>query len=186
MNKLHYCKLDTPIGKIKIVGTKRGVCFVDLVPKSEVDFKLDMEKRFGVRPIKDVIELVDAADEFIAYFAGELKEFTVPLDISAGTEFQKTVWTHLRKIPFGQVRSYKWLAERIGKPKACRAVGNANGKNPIPIIIPCHRIIETNGGLGGFSSGIDIKRRLLMHEGVAETDFNCVLVDNGLHAPNLT
>jgi len=169
MSKLYYCKVGTPIGDIKIAGTKRGICFVDLVQKSDDDFKLAMEKRFGVSPIKDEIELMDAVNEFMAYFAGELKVFSVPLDISVGTEFQKTVWTQLREISFGQVRSYKWLAERIGKPKASRAVGNANGKNPIPIIIPCHRIIETNGGLGGFSSGIATKRKLLLHEGVAET-----------------
>jgi methylated-DNA-[protein]-cysteine S-methyltransferase len=78
-----------------------------------------------------------------------------------GTDFEKKVWETLRKIPYGETRTYKWLAEEIGKPQAFRAVGNALGKNPIPIIFPCHRVIESDGSLGGYSGGVDIKRRLI-------------------------
>ena len=78
-----------------------------------------------------------------------------------GTEFERKVWETLKEIPYGETRTYKWLAEKIGKPHAFRAVGNALGKNPIPIIFPCHRVIETDGSLGGYSGGTDIKRRLL-------------------------
>ena len=78
-----------------------------------------------------------------------------------GTEFDHRVWLTLKEIPFGETRTYKWLAERIGKPKASRAVGQALGRNPIPILLPCHRIIESDGSIGGFSGGVDIKRRLL-------------------------
>jgi methylated-DNA-[protein]-cysteine S-methyltransferase len=95
------------------------------------------------------------------YLRGERTDFTCQTAFSEGTEFERNVWNALRKVPYGETRTYKWLAEKIGKPRAFRAVGNALGKNPIPIIIPCHRIIESDGSLGGYSSGIGIKRRLL-------------------------
>ena len=94
------------------------------------------------------------------YLRGELKRFDCPLDLR-GTPFQKKVWSRLAKIPYGQTRSYKEIAEAIGHPKAFRAVGNANGSNPIPLILPCHRVIESNGGLGGFGHGIRVKKELL-------------------------
>ena len=90
-------------------------------------------------------------DAFQKYFNGSLTRFDLPLDILSGTLFQKKVWSMLKNIPFGQVRSYKWVAKELGMPKASRAVGNANGKNPVPIIIPCHRVICSNGKMGGFS-----------------------------------
>jgi len=95
-----------------------------------------------------------------AYFAGELKSFDVPLEI-AGTEFQKRVWSALRTIPYGQTRSYSAIAAQIGAPRAVRAVGAANGRNPIPIIVPCHRVIGASGSLVGFGGGLDWKRLLL-------------------------
>ncbi len=100
-----------------------------------------------------------------AYFAGELKRFDVPLRME-GTPFQKGVWAALRKIPYGQTISYGELARRVGSPGAFRAVGSANGKNPVAIIVPCHRVINTGGGLGGFGGGLDKKRTLLALEGV--------------------
>jgi methylated-DNA-[protein]-cysteine S-methyltransferase len=95
-----------------------------------------------------------------AYFAGELKSFDVPLEIE-GTEFQKRVWSALRTIPYGQTRSYTQIAAQIGAPRAVRAVGAANGRNPIPIIVPCHRVIGASGSLVGFGGGLDWKRLLL-------------------------
>jgi methylated-DNA-[protein]-cysteine S-methyltransferase len=95
-----------------------------------------------------------------AYFAGELKSFDVPLEI-VGTEFQKRVWSALRTIPYGQTRSYSQIASQIGVPQAVRAVGAANGRNPIPIIVPCHRVIGASGSLVGFGGGLDWKRLLL-------------------------
>ncbi|NWG02994.1 MAG: methylated-DNA--[protein]-cysteine S-methyltransferase, partial [Syntrophaceae bacterium] len=97
------------------------------------------------------------------YLKGKLQRFDCRLDLK-GTPFQKKVWRALEKIPYGQTHSYKEIAKSIGHPKAYRAVGNANGQNPIPIIIPCHRVIESNGGLGGFGHGIQIKKRLLDFE----------------------
>jgi methylated-DNA-[protein]-cysteine S-methyltransferase len=99
--------------------------------------------------------------ELAEYFNGERTDFTCRTMFTVGTAFEKKVWETLREVPYGETRTYKWLSERIGKPQAFRAVGRALGKNPIPIIVPCHRIIESDGTLGGYSSGIDVKRRLL-------------------------
>ncbi len=95
------------------------------------------------------------------YFKGEAVDFSnIPVAL-AGTPFQKSVWQALRTIPWGETRSYKWLAQQVGVTTGARAVGNANGKNPIPILIPCHRVIHSNGGLGGYTGGLGIKRILL-------------------------
>ncbi|PIE55334.1 MAG: cysteine methyltransferase [Dethiosulfovibrio peptidovorans] len=110
-------------------------------------------------------ELANAVEQLQAYFAGELSRFDLPL-APEGTAFQRTVWRALTEIPYGQTISYGQLAASIGRPSACRAVGGANGKNPIPVVIPCHRVIGSDGSLTGFSSGLSLKRRLLAIEGV--------------------
>jgi methylated-DNA-[protein]-cysteine S-methyltransferase len=102
--------------------------------------------------------------ELREYFEHGKDEFNQNIDLVDGTEFEKKVWLTLKEIPFGETRTYKWLAERVGTPKASRAVGQALSKNPLPIILPCHRIIESDGSLGGYSGGTDIKRRLLEME----------------------
>lgn len=100
------------------------------------------------------------------YFAGELVDFQqIPIKIEVGTEFQNLVWNAIYQIPYGEVRSYKWIAEQIGRPKAVRAVGNATGSNPISIINPCHRVIGSNGKLGGYGGGLERKQELLKLEG---------------------
>ena len=100
------------------------------------------------------------------YLAGRRKKFDIEIDFNRlpGTPFQKRVWKELTKIPYGTVISYKELARRVGRPRAFRAVGNANGKNPLPVIIPCHRVIKADGSLGGYSSGLHIKKKLLKLE----------------------
>ena len=95
------------------------------------------------------------------YFDGNRVDFPDKLDLSAATAFQRKVWQAARRIPFGETRSYAWLAEQIGKPQAARAVGQSLGRNPLPVIIPCHRVIAGDGGLGGFSGGLEMKRFLL-------------------------
>ena len=106
----------------------------------------------------------EAAEQLSAYFQGKNVRFTVPLDLSNCTAFQKKVYHAIRRIPYGETRSYRWVAEKIGRPDACRAVGNALGANPIPVIIPCHRVINADGGLGGFSGGLKWKKLLLALE----------------------
>ena len=107
-----------------------------------------------------------AEQELREYFAGRRRTFTVKLDLE-GTEFQRKAWQAMRKIPFGETISYGDQARKVGKPKAFRAVGSANGKNPIPIIVPCHRVLASDGSLGGYSLGLSMKRRLLALEGVS-------------------
>ena len=99
--------------------------------------------------------------EIRGYFEGKTEEFTQSTIFLEGTDFERKVWLALKEIPYGETKTYKWLAERIGNPKANRAVGQALSKNPIPIVFPCHRVIESDGSIGGYSSGVDIKRRLL-------------------------
>lgn len=95
------------------------------------------------------------------YFSGRLKEFHLTIVFVSGTDFEQKVWLSLKDVPYGETRTYKWLAERIGNPKAVRAVGQALSRNPLPIVLPCHRIVESDGSIGGYSSGVDKKRRLL-------------------------
>ncbi|NOZ24977.1 MAG: methylated-DNA--[protein]-cysteine S-methyltransferase [Nitrospirae bacterium] len=102
----------------------------------------------------------DIRTQFREYFEGRRKRFDIPLDL-LGTDFEKKVWLALEGIPYGETRTYKWLAERLGTPRGVRAVGQALSRNPLPVVLPCHRIIQSDGGLGGYSSGIEIKRRLL-------------------------
>jgi methylated-DNA-[protein]-cysteine S-methyltransferase len=110
--------------------------------------------------------LVEAQRQLRAYFARELRHFGLPLDI-VGTEFQKRVWCHLRTIPYGTTRSYAQIAGEAGAPRAVRAVGAANGANPIPIVVPCHRVIGSNGKLTGYGGGLPLKMRLLELEGAS-------------------
>lgn len=123
-----------------------------------VSVSLDNDDALGIKHETEVLKL--AAKELQAYLDGNLKKFSVPIK-AEGTEFQSKVWKALRDIPFGETRSYKDIAIEIGNPKAYRAVGNANGKNPLLIIVPCHRVIGTGGDMGGFSYGVQLKRTLL-------------------------
>ncbi|MGO9613233.1 MAG: methylated-DNA--[protein]-cysteine S-methyltransferase [Dissulfurispiraceae bacterium] len=104
------------------------------------------------------------AREFDAYFKGELKEFTQNIKFIRGTCHERKIWLTLKEIPYGEVRTYKWIASRIGNPQAMRAVGQALKRNPLPIILPCHRVISSDGTLGGFSCGVPVKKWLLRHE----------------------
>ncbi len=98
---------------------------------------------------------------FRSYFSGDLRQFDIRMDFISGTQFERAVWMSLKNVAYGETRSYKWLAEEIKRPNAARAVGNALTKNPFPIVLPCHRIIESDNSLGGYSFGADLKRRLL-------------------------
>ncbi|MFF4655223.1 methylated-DNA--[protein]-cysteine S-methyltransferase [Streptomyces sp. NPDC001381] len=118
------------------------------------------EENFGPR---DDAPFGEPEEQLKAYFAGELKEFTLRLRLK-GTDFQRAVWDQLRRIPYGETRSYGELAEALGNPGASRAVGLANGKNPIGIIVPCHRVVGADGGLTGYGGGLDRKQRLLAFE----------------------
>ncbi|WP_261719857.1 methylated-DNA--[protein]-cysteine S-methyltransferase [Streptomyces sp. FZ201] len=119
------------------------------------------EESFG--PRDDHPAFAAAEEQLKAYFAGELKEFTLELRLK-GTPFQRRVWDRLRTIPYGETRTYGQLADELGSPNASRAVGLANGRNPVGIIVPCHRVVGASGGLTGYGGGLDRKRRLLDFE----------------------
>ncbi len=151
MNKRHRAYYESEIGLIEITGTEDGILSVDFVEDKSVDNP-------RIPPL--LKRCVKQLDE---YFGGTRREFSVKL-LPEGTDFQKKVWNELIKIPFGETRSYKDMAASIGNIKAVRAVGNANGKNKIGIIIPCHRVIGNNGKLVGYGGGLWRKEWLLKHE----------------------
>ena len=127
-----------------------------------IDFELSREiegSRPGTHPIAS-----EAARQLRAYFAGQLRRFEIPLDLQ-GTDFQLRVWRELERIPYGETRSYSQIAAAVGAPRAMRAVGAANGANPIPIVVPCHRVIGVSGKLVGYGGGLPLKKRLLELEG---------------------
>ena len=151
---------ETPMGPLRFYFTDRGLAALEFAGKGA---SLAPEQDAPPPHLKSLIEA--AKRELIAYFNGVPTDFaSLTLD-PRGTSFQLRVWQELRRIPRGQTISYKELAQRIGNPKATRAVGQANAVNPIPLIIPCHRVIAADGSLGGYSSGLDRKRWLLRHEG---------------------
>ncbi len=160
MEKIYYSSFDSPLlRKVFVASTEKGVCAVDFL-KTEKAFLRELKGRFAGKIVRDDRKNKKAVDQLRKYLKGELRRFDCRLDLQ-GTPFQEKVWSVLAKIPYGQTRSYRDIAKTIGHPKAFRAVGNANGRNSIPLIVPCHRVIESNGGLGGFGHGIKVKKRLL-------------------------
>ena len=129
------------------------------------DFTFISQKSLSKSEPAEVL-LIEALEQLTAYFKGERQAFDLPLDISLGTDFQQRVWQQLQKIPHGETISYATLAQRVGNPKGYRAVANANGRNPFSIIIPCHRVIASDGKLGGYTGGLDKKEYLLALEGI--------------------
>ena len=161
---IRYSCLDSPFGPVFIAKTIRGVCLISLSKISEAKFQSLLRKRFQKEGIRDDKRLKNVIHELSSYFNGHRVNFKTLLELSIGTEFQRKVWKKISEIPYGELRSYKWIANEIGNPNAVRAVGNAVGKNPVPPIIPCHRVIRSDGKLGGFSSGIALKKWLLKLE----------------------
>ena len=168
--KLIYTTFNTPFGKTGVAVTPYGICRVVLSIQKESEF-IETLKTIYHSPKKQRYQLSEIEKEFHLYFSGKLKKFTFKVDLRQGTSFQQCVWEKLKAIPFGETRSYQWLATKIYQPKACRAVGNANGKNPTPIIIPCHRVIQKNGSLGGFTGGTHLKKYLLELEKKSNATF---------------
>ena len=165
--KLFYSSFSSPLlKKVFVVSTERGVCMIDFLT-SEKTFLKKLEKRFEGKVIKNGQKNREVLFQLKRYLEGRLMHFNCPLDFM-GTPFDKKVWREVEKIPYGRARSYKEIAESIGHPKAFRAVGNANGRNPLPLIIPCHRVIGSNGGLGGYGHGLKVKKQLLDFEKVHE------------------
>lgn len=148
-----YCYYQSPIGKLLLIGTD-GVLEALHFPNSLEQVHIPEDWQDDEACFKKVLR------QLAEYFAGKRQEFDLQM-APKGTAFQKRVWQELQKIPFGQTASYGEIAQRLGNKKASRAVGMANGKNPIPIIVPCHRVIGKDGSLTGFGGGLEVKRQLL-------------------------
>ncbi len=153
MAKSYY---PSPIGLLEIIFTEQGIINITFIDEKKVDYKYFVNK--NLRFMYNLIY-----DQLNEYFTGNRKKFYLPV-VFQGTDFQVKVWKQLIRVPFGETRSYKEIAEAIGSPGAARAVGNANRKNPLPILVPCHRIIKTDGQLCGYASGIWRKKWLIEHE----------------------
>jgi methylated-DNA-[protein]-cysteine S-methyltransferase len=162
---MNYCYLDTPIGKLLLAGDEQGVHRITFPPKGKPGQAAAPEEGWiesARGPLKEAVR------QLKEYFAGRRTEFDLPL-APEGTGFQKSVWRQLCDIPYGETISYGELARRLGNPKASRAVGAANGSNPLPIVVPCHRVIGANGKMTGFGGGIPVKEALLALESKQKT-----------------
>jgi methylated-DNA-[protein]-cysteine S-methyltransferase len=155
---LSYKEIDSPVGKLKLVASAKALVAVLWERERPNRVKLKAMNRDPHHPV-----LIEAERQLTEYFSGTRTEFDLPLE-PCGSEFQKKVWWALREIPFGKTRSYLDLASALGSPKAVRAVGAANGKNPLSIVVPCHRVIGADGSLTGFAGGLEAKARLLALE----------------------
>jgi methylated-DNA-[protein]-cysteine S-methyltransferase len=158
--KRHVHKMvDSPVGRLQLVATDEGLAGILWEKDRPNRVRLMIEAEDHRHPV-----LIETERQLGEYFAGQRKEFALPLDL-AGTAFQRKVWNALLTIPFGETRSYAQIARQIGNPGAVRAVGAANGRNPVSIVAPCHRVIGSTGKLTGFAGGLDAKAHLLALEG---------------------
>lgn len=148
-------EIPSPVGRLRAVATKAGLC--GLLWPGTNDRRFENATKIELELVPLFKSLTQQLDQ---YFAGTLQAFDLPLKM-IGTEFQQSAWRALQEIPYGQTRTYAQQAAAIGRPKAVRAIGAANGRNPISIIVPCHRVIGKNGSLTGFAGGTNVKRRLL-------------------------
>jgi methylated-DNA-[protein]-cysteine S-methyltransferase len=153
---MYYCYLPTPIGDLLLAGDQNALSLISF-PEGSMRHDPEPEWIYSEQPF------ANARKQLTEYFSGERKDFDLPLSLH-GTEFQLRVLEELKTIPYGETTSYGDIAKRIGRPKAVRAVGAANGRNPIPIIVPCHRVIGSSGHLTGFGGGLDTKTALLRLE----------------------
>ena len=153
---MYYCYLETPIGELLLAGDNDGLSMIGF-PKGSMRREPEPDWIFNEK------QLTEARRQLREYFAGDRREFDLPVRLS-GTEFQVSVLQALQQIPYGETVSYGEIARRIGRPRAVRAVGAANGRNPVPIVVPCHRVIGSTGDLTGFGGGLDTKEALLRLE----------------------
>ena len=153
---MYYCYYETPIGELLLAGDDDGLAMIGF-PKGSMRRDPESDWIYNEKP------LASACKQLGEYFSGKRKSFDLPLQFD-GTEFQVSVLKALQDIPYGETVSYGEIARRIGKPKAVRAVGAANGRNPLPIVVPCHRVIGSSGDLTGFGGGLDTKEALLRLE----------------------
>ncbi len=160
-----YTMMDSPIGPLLLASTRKGLCLIEFGAEetSLIALQRWSRKWLHAKPVRDDAINSEAKRQLDEYFAGRRRSFDLPLDLY-GTPFQHRVWQELTRIPYGETRTYKDLAVAIGAPKAVRAIGGANNRNPVPIVVPCHRVIGSNGALVGYGGGLPIKEFLLRLE----------------------
>ena len=160
-----WATMKSRVGTIRVAATPRGVCKIALGKETAEDFFGWLERHVGHAPSKPkrngIVALV--LDQIAEYLDGRRRDFDLPLDLR-GTEFQRRMWAAVAGIPYGETRTYAEIALAIGQPKTVRAVGAANGANPLPLVVPCHRVIGSDGNLTGYGGGLDVKRKLLEME----------------------
>ena len=158
-------ELTTPLGSMLAAASDAGVCLLEFVDRRMLPVQIaTLRRRIGPLEEGDHPHLERLGRELAGYFGGALRDFSVPID-APGSDFQERVWAALRAIPYGETISYAELGRRVGEPRASRAIGRANGSNRIAIVIPCHRVVSSRGGLGGYGGGLWRKERLLALEG---------------------
>lgn len=167
-NRLAVAYVNSPLGEMGLAAGEHGLLTVSLGKRLEKVLPGLLSGRHDAgRGKHHPWEMLEqACHEIVEYMLSAREKFDVPLDLSSGTEFQRDIWRRLRKVKFGSAITYADLADAVGRPGASRAVGNAVGANPLPIVIPCHRVLAAHGKLGGFSGGLHRKRKLLRLEGI--------------------
>jgi O-6-methylguanine DNA methyltransferase len=170
METLHTANMDSAIGPLFLAASRRGLVALEFDARLPEQQSIRpnprhlREEKMGIAFEHSPRRMRPYLSQLEEYFAGERREFTFPLDLRS-TDFQQACWRALLAIPYGETRSYADIARAIGKPKACRAVGMANNRNPLAIVVPCHRVIASDGTLCGYGGGLDMKRKLLELEG---------------------
>jgi len=170
MVTVYTARVRSPIGDLRLASTESGLAYVELPRAAGCGLAGWLHHHLPDAQRVDSRERNRAASVQIQeYLAGDRTEFDLPLDLR-GTDFQRQVWEELQKIPFGDQRSYRDIAVAVGRPRAVRAVGAANGSNPVSLVVPCHRVINSDGKLGGYAGGLELKARLLAMESRAGGD----------------
>lgn len=164
MNDVAYRTVDSPVGALLLAATDAGLVRVAFEYEGFEVVVEELSTRLRAHVRQDVRRLDEASRELERYFEGTLRAFTVPVDHALSSGFRREVLRWLPHIPYGSSASYQEVAEQVGSPRAARAVGSACANNPVPIIVPCHRVLRSDGTLGGYSGGLDVKRYLLALE----------------------
>ncbi|MEP6470102.1 MAG: methylated-DNA--[protein]-cysteine S-methyltransferase [Chloroflexota bacterium] len=165
-----YASMDTPVGELLVAVTPRGLVRVSFASEVAEQVLAELAERVSPRVLRLPRRTDEARRELDEYFAGSRQRFDLPLDWTLVRGFAQGVLRATARVPFGQITTYRQMAEAAGSPRASRAAGNALGSNPIPIVVPCHRVLHTGGGLGGYAGGLDRKKLLLALEGVLATE----------------
>lgn len=165
-----YTETDSPFGRLLLATTPRGLVRVGLPNQDPEELLEELATKVSPRVLEATAPLEEARRELDRYFAGQLEDFDLPLDWSLTGGFQAKVQRQINRIPYGQTRTYTEMARRAGNERAVRAAGTACGRNPLPVVVPCHRVLRSSGGLGGYGGGLPMKKALLALENAVALD----------------